>query len=314
MSEHHPNVSVVIPTYNREDVISRAIDSVLKQTYTNFEIIIVDDGSTDNTEEVINELQKQHEEIKYFSQDNAGAAVARNHGIRKADGNYIAFLDSDDQWLPEKLETQLELFRESDQVNIGFVGANKIICKCDSDDQVVSKKDFYKNRFSKEEQPFTLEDFLSLKNPVSPSTALISTKALEDVGLFDPECPPHEDYELWIRLREQYNFETTWTPLAKYRDWEEGISKTTTSGKKASVKTYIMNKHSKLYRRYPKARSVILRKIGTEHMLTGNHGKAIAHFYKSIKCKPLHFRNYLNLVVALFGRSTYQFLLRMQKT
>lgn len=313
MSENHPNVSVIIPTYNREDVISRAIDSVLEQTYTDYEIIIVDDGSTDNTEEVINELQREHDEITFFSQENAGAAVARNHGIRKANGNYIAFLDSDDQWLPEKLETQLELFRESDQANLGFVGANKIIYKCDSDDEVVSKKDFYQSRFSEKEQPFTLEDFLSLKNPISPTTALISAKALEDVGGFDPECPPHEDFELWIRLREQYDFETTWTPLAKYRDWEEGISKTTMSGKKARVKSYIMNKHRDLYRKYPKAHSVILRKIGTEHMLAGNQGKALAHFYKSIKSKPLYFRNYLNFVAAFMGSSVYRYLLHIYK-
>ena len=121
MSKEKPTVSVIIPTYNRAKLLPRAIKSVLNQTFKDFEVIIVDDGSTDNTEEVINEFQKHNKRIKYIRHEkNKGAAAARNTGIKIAQGEYIAFQDSDDEWLPNKLEKQMEIF-ESAPAEIGVV-------------------------------------------------------------------------------------------------------------------------------------------------------------------------------------------------
>ena len=112
MPEKNPTVSIIIPTYNRAHLIGRAIQSVLNQTYQNFEIIVVDDGSTDNTEEMIKEFQKHDKRIKYIRHEkNRGGAAARNTGIKVARGEYIAFQDSDDEWLPEKLEKQMDVFQ-----------------------------------------------------------------------------------------------------------------------------------------------------------------------------------------------------------
>jgi glycosyltransferase involved in cell wall biosynthesis len=122
-----PKVSVIIPTYNRAGLLKRAIQSVLNQIYQDFEIIIVDDASTDNTENVI-ESFKEHR-IRYIKHEsNKGAAVARNTGIKFANENYIAFQDSDDEWLPEKLEKQMEIIEHaSPRVGVVYTGYRRII-------------------------------------------------------------------------------------------------------------------------------------------------------------------------------------------
>jgi len=104
-----PTVSVIIPAYNRAHLIGRAIKSVLNQAYQDFELIIIDDCSTDNTDEVVREFQKKDNRIIYLKHDqNKGGSAARNTGIKVSKSEYIAFLDSDDEWLPEKLEIQME--------------------------------------------------------------------------------------------------------------------------------------------------------------------------------------------------------------
>ena len=107
---NYPKVSVIIPTYNRQKLLPKAIKSVLNQTFKNFELIIVDDGLTDNTKEIIKEFQKRDPRIKYIWQENFGApAGPKNTGIKNSKGEYIAFLDDDDEWLPEKLERVIEI-------------------------------------------------------------------------------------------------------------------------------------------------------------------------------------------------------------
>ena len=107
-----PLISVTLPTYNRAYILPKAIDSVRAQTYTNWELIIVDDGSTDNTEEIINTYRRADPRIRYAKHEtNKGLAASRNTGVRESRGSYIANLDSDDEWLPQKLEKELAVFR-----------------------------------------------------------------------------------------------------------------------------------------------------------------------------------------------------------
>jgi glycosyltransferase involved in cell wall biosynthesis len=112
MSEKKPTVSVIIPTYNRADCITKSIDSVLSQNYNDYEIIVVDDGSTDNTRQIL-QVYVDKGLIRYIYQDNAGCAAARNVGISTAKGEWIAFLDSDDRWLPDKLAVQMQYLLET---------------------------------------------------------------------------------------------------------------------------------------------------------------------------------------------------------
>ena len=108
--EKNPLVSVVIPTYNRAWVIKEAVDSVLAQDYKDFELIIVDDGSTDNTSDV---LASYGEDVRVLFQENRGVSAARNRGVAEASGHFVAFLDSDDLWLPKKLSIQVEFFSKT---------------------------------------------------------------------------------------------------------------------------------------------------------------------------------------------------------
>ncbi|MCK5342735.1 MAG: glycosyltransferase family 2 protein, partial [Candidatus Heimdallarchaeota archaeon] len=106
-----PLISIIIPTYNREKLILNALDSIFNQTFQDYEILIIDDASTDNTEQVIKELN--HSKIKYLKlEKNSGQCIARNFGAKRAQGQFIAFLDSDDEWLPQKLENQVRIFNE----------------------------------------------------------------------------------------------------------------------------------------------------------------------------------------------------------
>ncbi|MCK4819314.1 glycosyltransferase family 2 protein, partial [bacterium] len=116
-----PNVSVIIPTCNRAEYITQAIDSVLAQTYTDYEIIVVDDGSTDNTKEV---MEPYMDRIRYIYQENAGVSAARNTGIKAAKGDWVAFLDSDDEWLPGKLAVQIRAVERHPQLVAHMVNVN----------------------------------------------------------------------------------------------------------------------------------------------------------------------------------------------
>ena len=116
--EKRPKVSVIIPTYNRRDYVVEAIDSVLAQAYKDFEIIVVDDGSTDGTGEILKE--KYGNNIRYFYKQNGGCASARNYGIKMAQGEYIAFLDSDDKYLPKKLEDQVGILEKNNAIDFVY--------------------------------------------------------------------------------------------------------------------------------------------------------------------------------------------------
>ena len=203
-----PKVSIIVPTYNRADMIADTIDSILNQTYKDFELIIVDNESTDNTEEVVKSYKDKR--IRYFKHQNNGIiAVNRNYGTGKARGEYIAFCDDDDLWLPEKLEKQvLELDKDS---QVGFVCNNEIAFdnKGEHGERIRSRL---------RDSDFTF-DSLVWTNPVSCSTVLVRKAALDDVGVMDesPEIVTVEDYELWLRIAKKYRGKYINLPLGKHR-------------------------------------------------------------------------------------------------
>src|SRR3989344_2261209 len=125
-------VSVIIPTYNRASLLSRAIESVINQTFKDFELIIVDDGSIDNTRDIVEGFRRMDARVKYLRQENSGTpAGPLNTGIKYAKGQYAAFLDDDDEWLPSKLEKQIRLFQISKKPNLGIVGCGCFIIRGD---------------------------------------------------------------------------------------------------------------------------------------------------------------------------------------
>jgi len=185
----YPLVSVIIPTYNRAWILLEAVESVLSQTYENYELIVVDDGSTDNTRLLL----KSFQDICVVSQENRGVSAARNRGIEAAVGDYLAFLDSDDLWLPEKLDSQMEFFKTHPKA---------MICQTQEIWIRNGKRINPKERHRKASGMF-FERSLELCL-VSPSAVVIKRDLLKDVGRFDEDLPACEDYDLWLRIGAQY--------------------------------------------------------------------------------------------------------------
>jgi len=186
-------ISVIIPTYNRKDALIRAIDSVLSQTYTDFELIIVDDGSTDDTSLMFKDNDNENGKIKYIYQENGGVSKARNTGIKFAKGDFIAFLDSDDEWLPKKLEKQVD-----------FLKKNKNIKICHTN-EIWIKNGLRINQHNKHKKYggwiYQKSLYLCL---ISPSAVIIHKSIFEDVGMFNEEFKAGEDYDLWLRITPYY--------------------------------------------------------------------------------------------------------------
>jgi glycosyltransferase involved in cell wall biosynthesis len=196
------HISVIIPTYNRAECITEAIEGALNQTYTNYEIIVVDDGSTDNTKEV---LEPYREKIRYIYQDNAGVSAARNTGIRAALGPWIAFLDSDDIWLPEKLSSQMECIKHT----------NTKVCftKVEIFEERTNKK---ARKVKYKEETFNEPFDLILQKPLAAyvQTMVADKNLIEYVGCFNERLKVAEDTDLICKLAFETPFSYIHTPLA----------------------------------------------------------------------------------------------------
>ncbi len=181
-----PKVSVIIPTFNRADLLAQAIDSVLSQSYTDFELIVVDDGSTDATQAL---LSRYRERIRYLFQENRGVSAARNLGIKVARGRYICLLDSDDLWLRDKLKEQIRLMKGDPKIRVSYT------------DEVWIRggKRVNQGKRHRKYSGWILRKLLPLCL-ISPSSVMIERGVFEEVGLFDESFPVCEDYDLWLRI------------------------------------------------------------------------------------------------------------------
>lgn len=186
-------VSVIIPTFNRARKVVRAISSVLYQTFTDYDVIVVDDGSNDGTADFLAPFRRN---IRYLSHpDNLGISAARNTGIEASRAPLIAFLDSDDYWLPEKLSVQMEFFSQNPEA---------VACQTE---EMWIRKGVRVNPRKKHLKPSgdIFEPSLKLCL-VSPSAVMVKRSLLSEVGLFDEDLPACEDYDLWLRISCLYPF------------------------------------------------------------------------------------------------------------
>ncbi len=199
-----PTVSVIIPTYQRAGFVGQAIDSVLAQTYTDYEIIVVDDGSTDNTRDV---LTGYGDRLRVIYQENRGAGAARNTGIRAAQGRYIAFLDDDDLWFPHKLERQIPILDANPEAALGF-----------TDLVGFDVNGIRETRYSEHYPPLIDGGATALfrYNFIGGATVCARRRCLEEIGLFD-ETLLATDYDLWLRMIEHWPFRYLDEPLYYYR-------------------------------------------------------------------------------------------------
>ncbi|MFC1532860.1 glycosyltransferase family 2 protein [Thermodesulfobacteriota bacterium] len=184
-------VSVIIPTFNRSEKVSVAISSVLCQTFTDFEIIVIDDGSVDGSSDSLAQFQGKIMLVRH--QKNLGVSAARNNGIKASQSPLIAFLDSDDYWMPEKLGTQVRFFKEKPET---------VACQTD---ELWIRNGVRVNPRRKHLKPSgdIFEPSLKLCL-VSPSAVMLRRSLLDEVGLFDEDLPVCEDYDLWLRISCRY--------------------------------------------------------------------------------------------------------------
>ncbi|MFC1708663.1 glycosyltransferase family 2 protein [Candidatus Omnitrophota bacterium] len=193
------DISVVIPTFNRCKFLKKAIDSVLSQTYVNFELIVVDDGSTDDTGQMIEGYSNR---LKYIYQQNKGPACAKNAGVKESKADLIAFLDSDDRWAKEKLEIQSKAMQANPEYLISH-----------------TQEIWYKNgkllnqkKKHRKYNGFIFDKCLPIC-AVGMSTAMVKRELFDEVGIFDESLPCCEDYDLWLRVSGKFPFLLVDKPL-----------------------------------------------------------------------------------------------------
>jgi len=208
-----PTISVIIPVYNGAKTIDRTINSVLLQTFSDFEIIVIDDGSIDETLEVVGRIGDLR--IKVYSYSNTGVSAARNHGINHAQGEYVSFIDADDLWTGDKLAAQYQALQDHPQAQVAYSWTDWI----DENDRLLRpaahmslEGNIYAN--------LLIIDFMGCG-----SNPLIHKQALLTVGGFDPVLRGGEDWDLWIRLAAQYEFVCVRSPQVLYRQVQNSASK-----------------------------------------------------------------------------------------
>ena len=227
-----PHVSVIIPAYNQAQYLDDAVQSVLEQSYTNYEIIVIDDGSTDNTPAVAAQFG---EKIRYIRQENKGLAGARNTGIRAARGELIGLLDSDDQWEPTFLETMVSLAEAHPQAAVYYSGAQYM----DADGNLLPQ--ILGTSTAPTESPQGMYHTLLRANFIIPSATVLRKSIIEQAGLFDPQLRSCEDWDLWLRLLPDHKFVGSPAPLLRYRIHGSSLS-TNVDGMQYAVRA-VIEKH-----------------------------------------------------------------------
>lgn len=208
-----PLISVIIPSYNSARFLAESIGSVLAQTYRPLEIVVIDDGSTDATSEAVAPYANR---IRYIRQENRGLAGARNRGIQETRGEFIAFLDADDQWMPEKLARQWKCF--CDHPSVPLVHTDTLCWNEDVDEivpQKLGRSDYVGDCYRR----------LFFENYVTPSTVVVRRDCIEMTGLFHDGLPGVEDLDLWLRIARHYPFGYVDEPLVQYRIHNLNMSK-----------------------------------------------------------------------------------------
>lgn len=291
-------VSVIIPTYNRADMISGAIFSALNQTYSNLEIIIVDDASTDNTSDIISEIRQENARIHYVRlEENAGAANAINQGLKKVSGSFIAFLDSDDEWVSDKIEKQIYLLRSSSSA-VGLVGCNAFLMN--ESGKILGE---YKTKIKFAGYPHLLRKNYLLSN----SSIMIKKELIEVVGERDSKIKIIYDWDYWLRsLVKGYMVAVVNEPLLKYRIHNQSLSRGSKDNLYLKEFLYLLEKHKELYMSNKKQYGKALLYICEIYLLGGDRKSAARTVKLASKIFPVNFMNLFYAVFVAFGCRSFK--------
>ncbi|XME01088.1 glycosyltransferase family 2 protein [Lachnospiraceae bacterium C1.1] len=280
-------VSCIITSYKREGkILRRALRSVLEQTWENIEVLVVDDnrgkGSEVYSEEIMKITDEAGDKVRYLkSEEPRGAQAARNTGIKNATGEYVAFLDDDDEWMPEKIKKQVELMEKETDAGLCYCDGFRVN---DNTNPPTVKRRFnigFKTRVS-------YKDMLSSDEIGSTSQAMIRKKVFDEVGGFDLSFPARQDYEMWLRITKKYPAVGINEPLFKYHVGANGqVSK---NWKKC------IEGHELLYRKYKadidhieKARFNVAFYLAHYYRMDGQNLRALLQYAKSFFISPAGF-------------------------
>ncbi len=292
-----PRVSVIIPTYRRPILLAAAIQSVLDQTFQDFEIVVVDDASGDNTEQVVQQFRDAR--LRYIShRTNWRVAAARNTGVLNTSGPLIAFLDDDDEWLPTKLERQVAMLDRSAAVTgVVYTGFQKF-------DRVTGR---LLSTVTPSKRGHILHELR--RNCVgTASTVVLRRQCLEEVGLFDETIDFGEEYDMWIRIAHSFDFAYIADPLVRYSI--HGTRLSTNYAVMIRGLERQLEKHRDFFSAYPAAFHQRLIELGSLYCQAGQMVKARAAFRRAVAMAPLRPKHYRYLVLSLFGSRVFGGVMR----
>lgn len=290
-----PEISVVIPTFNMARFVGEAVRSVLDQTFADFEVLVVDDGSTDNTREVIAAIDDPR--VRYLHQENRGLAGARNAGIEAARGSFIAFLDADDLWLPDKLARQRQLFADRPWVGLVYTGAYVM-----EGGQVFA---CHRGRY----RGHVVRELLTVDNIVvgSGSAAMVRRECFDRVGLFDESLSACEDWDMWLRIAARYPFDFVEQPLVKLRTHAGGMQRQAERMHRATRALFdkiladpALSDHVRETRTQVTSLADFM--VGRSYYFAREMPEARRYFLRSLRAHPLQARAWEYLLRSLLGR------------
>lgn len=292
-SESTPKVSILLPTYNRGHLLGRAIDSVLNQTYTRYELIVIDDGSTDHTRQVVKGFKDVR--IQYFKHyENKGISAARNTGLDAATGKYIAFIDSDDEWLPKKLEMQMASFENAGS-HVGVVYTSTLLL----DAQGWSRMP----KAGAKKLQGDIHETLLTENIIPMPSVLMRKACFDQVGLFDENLYQAGDYELWLRISRKYKFMYIATPLMIKYSQPDGLSNA--HNLDPLCFKYILLKHWHAFSKSKKKLGRNLFRLGNIFCQSGQMKMGRKCFFMAIKTYPLYLSSIAAICLSLTGGRLY---------
>lgn len=283
-----PLVSVIITTYNRAHLVCRAIDSVLAQTYKNIEIIVVDDCSIDATSHLISNYGNS---VKYLRNIyNMGVSASRNLGIKTSNGDFVCFLDDDDELFPDKIEKQIELFRKNSAIGVVYCGSVK-----KNDSETAPHPPILKGKIF----PSVLKGC-----PNAIHTLLVKRECFLEIGFFDESLSFYEDLDIWIRLAKKFVFDFVDENLVSYNI--HGVQTSVMVEQRIVGTEAIIQKYSSDFLCNPYLLYGHLRRLASRYALIGNYEMFYNYIGRALYLKPWSIGCYAHLILATISTSLHK--------
>lgn len=293
--------SAIITTFNRKVLLGKAMRSVLGQTFTDFELIILDNSSKDGTEEMVKSMAEQDKRIVYVRHPQLNIAQARNLGVKTARGEFVGFLDDDDEWLPKKLELQVGMFdKSSANVALVYGGFNRVTVEGEI-------YDTFKPRLRGK----AFDGYFCGHDPLtgSASNPLMRKTAFDVSGLYDERIRSSEDWEMYLRLARDFEFEYVEEPVVNIRA-HAGPRLGDQLENAANAELIACEEFKEYLAAHPKCHSYYLQTIGGKYCRVGKSGVGRKYIGQAIAVQPDNMVAWAQYFLSLFGAPTYRWFHR----